>query len=325
MNKHYFLTLEKQIEKLKSKNITINNPDFALERLKNTSYYSMINPYKNCFMEKKETMCDGTKFEHFYLLHIFDLSLSNLLLKYIIHIELELKSGVSYVVAKNISDQEDQYLNNSFYSDHEKVDEIRALRSRIVHKNDYLKHYATREGNIPPWVLIKAVTMGTAVSWLSALKTNDRMEVCEFLLPPYALKQLKTKNEKSILTLRAIRQLNKFRNLAAHGERCIRCHLFPLDSTTKSIDKEYIGIFERVYPDTFGTFSEGNDLYNVIIDIALLLRDPLLQKAFMYELDNLIFSYNQFFDNKISLFLHLPKDMDKKINLIFDSNNNLDK
>lgn len=319
MNKHYFLTLEEQLERIRNKNIIVDDPQFAIERLKNTSYYSLINPYKDCFIDnlENEYMHDGTRFEHFYLLHIFDISLSNLLLKYIIHIEFELKSGISYVVAKNISDDENIYLNNKFYASHDKIDDIKKERDKIIQRNEYLIHYVEKEGNIPPWVLIKALSMGKAINWLRALKGKDKVDVYSFLLSKHALKKLNNR-DKSILVLRAITHLNRFRNLAAHGERSVHCQLFPLNNIAKSRDEEYMQIFDQLYPNTFKNFSNGNDLYNVIIDISLLLRDPLLQKQFLSELSSLISFYNPYFEDKISLFLHIPYNMEHKIKNIFD-------
>lgn len=54
MERKRFLTYEEQIELLKSKKLYIGDEDYAIKKLKQFSYYSLITGYKDIFkIEKK--------------------------------------------------------------------------------------------------------------------------------------------------------------------------------------------------------------------------------------------------------------------------------
>ena len=92
-----FLTYDQQIEKLKNeKNLQINDILYAKEILRQTSYYSLIGGYKDIFKNPTtKKYKDGTRFEDIVELYYFDESLRQLLLRYLIKVENEIKSQVS--------------------------------------------------------------------------------------------------------------------------------------------------------------------------------------------------------------------------------------
>ena len=47
-----FKTYNEMIEILESRNITVLNKEFAVQALSNFSYYSIVNGYKNTFLNK---------------------------------------------------------------------------------------------------------------------------------------------------------------------------------------------------------------------------------------------------------------------------------
>lgn len=46
-----FKTFKEQIKELKRKNLKFKNEEFALSRLKRINYYSLINAYKEIFLD----------------------------------------------------------------------------------------------------------------------------------------------------------------------------------------------------------------------------------------------------------------------------------
>lgn len=93
-----FLSYDQQIEKLKNeKNLQIDDEAYAKEILRLTSYYSLIGGYKDIFKNPTtKKYKDGTRFEDIVELYYFDESLRQLLLRYLIKVENEIKSQVSY-------------------------------------------------------------------------------------------------------------------------------------------------------------------------------------------------------------------------------------
>lgn len=97
-----FKTYTEMIDILQSRNIVISDKNFAEMALSNFSYYSLINGYKNTFLQMPGTdkFIEGTKFEELYTLHTIDVNLNNFLFKYILYIERSLKSKLSYLVSE---------------------------------------------------------------------------------------------------------------------------------------------------------------------------------------------------------------------------------
>ena len=92
------MSYDQQIEKLKNeKNLQIDDEAYAKEILRQTSYYSLIGGYKDIFKNPTtKKYKDGTRFEDIVELYYFDESLRQLPLRYLIKVENEIKSQVSY-------------------------------------------------------------------------------------------------------------------------------------------------------------------------------------------------------------------------------------
>lgn len=55
-----FKTYDEQIDLLKTRGLKFVDEDFALNKLEEDNYYSIINGYKNLFLDKE----DGNKFKN---------------------------------------------------------------------------------------------------------------------------------------------------------------------------------------------------------------------------------------------------------------------
>lgn len=93
-----FLNYDQQIEKLKNeKNLRIDDMAYAKEILRQTIYYSLTGGYKDIFKNPTtKKYKDGTRFEDIVELYYFDESLRQLFMRYLIKVENEIKSQVSY-------------------------------------------------------------------------------------------------------------------------------------------------------------------------------------------------------------------------------------
>ena len=77
-----FKTFEEQIEVLKRKKLKFKNEEFALDILKKVNYYSLINAYKEVFLnpnyvkinieDPTEMYKENTFFENLFWLYHFD-------------------------------------------------------------------------------------------------------------------------------------------------------------------------------------------------------------------------------------------------------------
>ena len=122
-----FKTLDEQIEILKNKKLVIGNENYAKDVLLRENYF-FLNGYRHLFMDpnNQKVFVEGTRFEEVYSLFLFDRSLRNIMFKYILVIENNLKSIISYVLSKKYGYKEKEYLKvKNFSSDPSKQKQIR--------------------------------------------------------------------------------------------------------------------------------------------------------------------------------------------------------
>jgi abortive infection bacteriophage resistance protein len=118
MNPKIFLTYEQQLDKLKNdKGLTIANPDYAVRTLQKISYYSLIGGYKSLFKAPASgKYLYGVTFEEIVHLYYFDEQLRTIFLKYILHIEKQMKSLISYYFCDKYGENQQEYLNISNFT-----------------------------------------------------------------------------------------------------------------------------------------------------------------------------------------------------------------
>ena len=112
------LTYDQQIEKLqKEKQLTISDVPAAIHMLEHISYYSLIGGYKDLFKHKPSgKYLHGVTFEEITAFYYFDEELRTLFLKYILHVERQLKSMLSYYFCEKYGEQQTAYLTAGNYN-----------------------------------------------------------------------------------------------------------------------------------------------------------------------------------------------------------------
>ena len=103
--KKTFSDLYSQIEILKSKNLNIVDEQKAIDILARHNYYIVINGYRKPFLDKSKAeersrYINGTTFEEIYALYCFDRNIRMIFLKYILMLEQNFKSAISYTATK---------------------------------------------------------------------------------------------------------------------------------------------------------------------------------------------------------------------------------
>ena len=94
-----YKTSDELIELLISKGIEVPNKKNALKKIKKYSYYSVINSYKDIFKDSNGNYMDNVTFDEIYSLYEFDKNIRTIFIKYILEIEINIKSLISEVLA----------------------------------------------------------------------------------------------------------------------------------------------------------------------------------------------------------------------------------
>ena len=312
-----FKTYEEQMQILESRNITINNPNFAKQVLSSLSYYTIINGYKNTFLSVTGSDCfvDGTTFDSIYTLHIIDTNLNSLLLKYILFVERYLKTRLSYLVSQNYgvytdrndlcSTNTDDYLCRNYYSGRGKNNTLREIKNVLSSPNlsDSVAHYANDKNHIPAWILITSVPLGLTIRWYSILKPADKQNICEQFIQCDEL----TIDEKKEFFIDALNLLRKFRNNIAHGNRTFNISNLPVLPKKSLLHLAAGAINEQEYNAGCGK----NDTYAVILLCFLLIDDSYILRNFLADLGYTLSPYNDIDINGKTIFevFRLPNDI----------------
>lgn len=274
-----FMTYEQQINKLKyEKNLEIADETYALKLLKEHSYFALISGYKIPFKTANGNYKPHASIEDIYKLYTFDDKLRALFLQYILKIEKHVKSLISYSFCDTYGEEQLHYLNATNYNYipqnqgevHELITRLTAITSNP--KNyPYIRHQQDAHGNIPLWVMMKALTLGTVSKMYS--------------LFPQRIQHLVSKEFKyvheSMLT-QMLNMLARSRNVCAHNER-----LYDYRYNKGSIDNTYIHSALQISMKK-GQYIKGkNDLFAVVIVLKYLLDEDTFSD-FISKLDTSI-------------------------------------
>jgi len=280
MNK-IFKTLDQQIEILKSRDLIINNEEFAKDVLLRENYF-FINGYRHMFLDtgKSKKFLDGTTFEELYAIFLFDRNIRNTMFKHLLIVENNFKSIISYQLSKKYGFKEKDYLDpKNFTQDSLKVRQVHDILNKMRRQirvngrqHTATLHYLSNYGYIPMWILVKVLSFGIIAELYDILKYEDQSSIADlYHLDPDTL---------SIY----LHLLANFRNLCAH-EDILYNH-----RTQKEIpDNKYHYLMDIEMKDEHYIYGK-NDLFAVVI----MLKELLTEKEFMefvtemgYEVDML--------------------------------------
>ncbi len=275
--KKEFKTIEEQVEILKRKGLIIEDEEETKEILLRENYF-FINGYRLLLMNSysDKTFVKGSTFKELYALFLFDRSMRNIIFKYLLIIENQLKSITSYQLSKKYGYQEKDYLNfKNFTEDRSKVRRVKDLIEKMKRqvringtKHNATLHYIKNYGYVPMWVLVKVLSFGIVCELYSVLKKEDQIEIASVF-------NVSTEYLEDFLPI-----LANYRNLCAHED-------IMFDHKTEKVipDTEYhekLNIFKMDDEYIYGK----NDIFAVIIMLKYLLRKDdfrIMLKEIDYE------------------------------------------
>lgn len=279
MKSKTFKNLDEQITILREKGLVIDDYDNTKDLLFRENYF-FISGYRHLFMQsvKDHRFIEGTTFEELYAMFSFDRALRNIIFKYILIVENNIKSIISYRLSKQYGCKEKDYLNpNNFTQDNLRVRQVHDVLNKMkrqirVNGNQHTAtmHYISNYGYIPMWILVKVLSFGIISELYNILKDEDQIAIASF----YGI------SSEALCIYLSI--LSNFRNLCAHEDILYDHRTQKQIPDTKfhymlHIDKE-----ENQYK--YGK----NDLFAVVIILKEMLTDDQSQDLINeigYEID----------------------------------------
>lgn len=177
-----FKTIDEQIEILKSRNIKIDNYNEIYDILKNNNYYYLINGYKDLFLNKnsvKEEYVDNTDIKEIYALYNFDKNIKINFLKYILLIENQIDTYISYEFSKNYGHKDYLIQSNFNYLKNSLVDKFindinKEIKYQYKSSNKMIVHYLDTYKYIPLWILVRILSFGKISKFYSLMKQREQ-------------------------------------------------------------------------------------------------------------------------------------------------------
>lgn len=267
-----FLTIQEQVDLLRTRGMRVDDETPGV--LMREGYYSIVNGYKDPFIDAEETAragedryIEGSRFSDLCALYTFDRELRSLTFRYLILAEAKVKTAVAYTFSEAHRSPNDYLLQSSFCSEQEfapssdgteyakEVSGLTGILGRRAERSDsgFVSHYRDAYGSVPLWVLVNDLTFGNMEHFFNLMKLEEKRAVCKMIVASTGRtgsRRLGYFDERKATV--SIEALVKFRNVCAHDERlyCARV------GGRKSINYiKMVWMLERyLTPDEFASF-----------------------------------------------------------------------
>lgn len=276
-----FMDYNAQIQHLKNKNLIIEDDNLAIYILSKIGYYGLINEYKDVFKDTTTNRyIPDTTFDDIYQMYLFDAALREVFLKYILIVEKNIKSSISYHFSNLYGNNMTDYQNSANYDYGKHQNQVcilfKKLNQKIYGKNasPQVKHHLSLYHDVPLWVLTTDLTLGEIATMYRYLKGHCKTLVCN------DFHQIGRAELGKMLVM-----LTKTRNICAHGNR-----LFNVRHGNAIMD---CNAHKKLrIPKTGALYNYGkSDLFATVISLKYLL-DLADFQMFYYDLKKIIQKYN---------------------------------
>lgn len=274
MKRKIFKNLDEQIEILQSRGLIIEDIEKAKDILFRENYF-FISGYRHIFMnaDKSNVFLSGTTFGELYGLFVFDRSIRNIIFKYLLIVENNIKSIISYQLSRKYGFKERDYLNpKNFTQDPMKLRQVKDITSKMRRQirvngshHTATMHYLSNYGYIPMWILVKVLSFGIVSELYTILKYEDQLEIANVY-------KLDVETLSIYLSI-----LANFRNICAHEDI-----LYDYKTQKKIPDTRYHALLN--IPMVDGEYKRGkNDLFAIVIMLKRMLTVEEFEE-FAYEI-----------------------------------------
>lgn len=300
---------------LEDRNLDIVDKEKAKNLLQLHGYYSLINGYKESFLEKSgEKYKPGYNLDDIYSLYLIDSEMQELFLTSVLKVEKHLANTIGNVVAEHFgvdhrnsyldylkkpkprasyhySPSKNSYLTEENYCGDFKRKTLQNIISRIYYcTHNPILYYKNHHDHIPPWILVQNLTFGQIVNYYQIQKPKIKSEIVNEMITSVDNENM---SKKKTLFYSEAQILSFFRNTAAHAAPI---YLFKVDKHQKHFTqpskeqlKFYLG--ENIFENSDELLMGENDLYAAFLSLLLLDRDSLQREMLITKLKSLEYNY----------------------------------
>lgn len=319
-----FKTFDEQLDILHDRGLIIEDRTSSKNILLTYSYYDLINGYKDIFMPN-DKFVGYVNLETLAIFSDIDKSVQSILLRYALMTESKFKTALAYILAKNIGVHEDDYLHQSHYKakihNNLSFSQIKAEINKsldLTKAKQPTRHYLKHHNHVPPWILLKNVSLGSAINLFKALGTKNKQEVANLLLPSQDI----SLSDKIELIINMIEGIRSFRNRIAHNLDFIKCRTvynLPFEGLYQLLPpgaiKKHKGSIQKKEKDQL------RGLYGIILSMYVLLNNCMPCRRMLSEFISVFTVPNDFLDliNEYKKVTSLPNDFNDRCKVLIKS------
>lgn len=223
-----FIGLDEQIDRLKGRGLIITNVESAKRQLLKTSYYDLINGYKDLFLlpkkdpNEEDRFVEGTKFEDLTRLYLLDREIRHIVMRAVLDVECNFYTAISHCISEKFGEKHEEYLKMENYKrgvkqskrNYERDNLLSRINKRInLAQERPLKYYKEKYNNVPPWILVKHLSFGELIVWYKVSPSDVKDNIIR------SFTGLEPNDDLKEIFIKSMEFFNKFRNRAAHGGR----------------------------------------------------------------------------------------------------------
>lgn len=231
------MTLEEQIENLKSLGLIINDEEKAKNYLNDVSYFRLIKAYSLGLKKKNSNYDAGVTFDELVELYLFNANFRQILFAQIERIEINLRCrlGNYFSIQYGVLGYEDSanFVNANYHTDLLKEIQNEISRSR---KTAFVKNFKNNyvDSKIPMYALVELFSFGTLSKFYKNMKNQDKKAIAQIYGVGYTYLES------------WIEHIAYVRNICAHYGRLYNVNLSKTPALYKQYAKEGISNI-RVY------------------------------------------------------------------------------
>lgn len=306
-----FKSLNQQLKILRDKGLYDVNSKSKRE-LEKIGYYCLINGYNKLFLEKDpngnavkpERYKEGVRFEEIVNLYDFDRELRSILYEGISLYESMLAAKIAYYFSETYPEPNSYLIATNFDNNANNIKYIAQLINKLssaiqnnANKNTAIKHYLSKYGHIPLWVLVNYLTFGELNNFYKNCTSSVQKNIASAFEKERCVSYYNSEQLRILISdmVSVNHLLNHFRNVVAHNEITFSHHL---DKSPKKLS-----VF------TYDSISSQAGVFEVLLSLKLMLRKKdyfKLKKRILKLIEDYNHSFNSIDFKNVLFYMNFP-------------------
>ena len=261
------MTIDEQVENLKSIGLIVEDEEYAKRILNDISYFRLIKAYSLTLKSKNGIYTENVSFEQLVELYRFNANFRQIIFPEIEKIEINVRCRVANYFAEQYGVlgylEEDNFVNPKYHQSF--IDDIEA-EIRRNSKAPFVKNFRENYegGKLPIYALVEVFSFGTLSKFYKNMKNSDKKVVAKFFGVGFTYLES------------WLESISYVRNICAHYGRLYNAKL----SKTPMLYKEYseIGI-------------GNNRIFGVLLCLKQLLKNDSHWNIFVDKIEMLFEKY----------------------------------